>query len=298
MLTNLRRSLRRYAWHQKLYARKVRWMDWKDNVLGESLREADTPYGFKLLVRNHPANREMLTGTFEPEEVAVFNHHLSQADVFVDVGANIGFYTCLALRQSKHVVAIEPQPRNLRCLYQNLLSNHWEKLAEVYPLGLGTDPGVQVLYGASGPSASLIPRWAQYSDTFRQTIAVSTLDILLGDRFAGKKVFIKIDVEGYEYNVLKGSLRTLQQGLRPSWLIEICLSEYHPSGMNPDYKAAFELFWSNGYEARTADSRSKLVSPGEVDRWCARKQSDSGTINYLFTPATGTARSQSANKDA
>lgn len=166
MLTRLRASLRRYQWQRKLYARLVRWKDWKDNVLGERLREAVTPHGFRLMVRGHIVHRWMLDGTFEAVEVAAMQKNLASADVFVDVGANIGFYTCLALQQGKFAVAIEPQPRNLRCLRHNLAVNGWNKMAEVHPVGLGAEPGQQQLYGASGTGASLIPRWAEYSDKF------------------------------------------------------------------------------------------------------------------------------------
>jgi FkbM family methyltransferase len=287
MLTNLRATLRRFGWYRSLSWRVARWVDWKDNVFPESLPSASTPYGFRLQVRNHPANRAMLKGTFEPEEVALIQKQLAQTDVFIDVGANIGFYTCLARQQGKYVVAVEPQPRNLRCVYQNLLSNNWNDLAEVYPLGLGAKPGILTLYGASGPSASLIPGWAEYSDRFRQTIPISTLDIIAGQRFAGKRTFVKIDVEGYEYGVLKGALLLLGLAPRPVWLVEICLNEYHPSGINPDYKAAFQLFWDHGYEARSADKENKLIRPEDVDRWIASKRCDSGTINYLFSAPSG-----------
>jgi FkbM family methyltransferase len=287
MLTSLRANLRRFGWYRGLYWRVARWVDWKDNVLGESLPSASTPYGFKLQVRNHPYNRAMLNGTFEPEEVALIQKQLAQTDIFVDVGANVGLYTCLALQQGKQVVAVEPQPRNLRCVYQNLISNNWSELAEVYPLGLGAKPGILTLYGASGPSASLIPGWAEYSDRFRQTIPITTLDIIVGQRFAGKRMFVKIDVEGYEFGVLKGAMQLLSLAPRPVWLVEICLNEYHPSGINPDYKAAFQLFWDHGYEARTADNENKLVRSEDVDRWIASKQCDSGTINYLFSAPSG-----------
>jgi hypothetical protein len=102
-------------------------------------------------------------------------------------------------------------------------------------------------------------------------------------RFPEKKLFIKIDVEGYEHNVLRGSLKTIGSTPRPNWLVEICLNEYHPSGLNPYYRATFELFWQNGYQARTADSRGQLIRPADVDAWCRKGKCESGTSNYVFT---------------
>ena len=140
-------------------SRAARWKvhilsDWLAAAVFTGTRELETPLGFKLRAGRAKANRMMQDGTFEPEETAVLQHHLARADVFVDVGANVGLYTCLARQMGKHVVAFEPQERNLRCLYSNLRSNGWPDV-EVFPLGLGECPGLMPLYGASGPSASI-----------------------------------------------------------------------------------------------------------------------------------------------
>lgn len=287
MLNTLKDFLRRYprlvSAYRGLHWRRVVWTDWKDNVFGDRLKSGLTPLGFHLVARNHPANRAMLQGTFEPEETALLQRHLPQADVFVDVGANIGYYTLLALKLGKHAIAVEPQPRNLQCLYESLEANRWGDRAEVFPVGLGPQPALSTLYGASGPSASLVSDWADYGSSYRQTIPILTLDIVLADRFADRSVFIKIDVEGYEYQVLQGASRTGDPARRASWLIEICFDQYHPSGRNPNFSETFEWFWKRGYEARAADSERTMVQPKDVERWCRTGKCESGTINYLFT---------------
>jgi len=233
-----------------------------------------TPYSFKLM-----GNRAMQTGTFEPEEAALIKHLLDSADVFVDVGANIGFYTCLARSSGKYTVAVEPLAQNLNYLYANLNENGWSDV-EVYPVALGSQPGIATLYGAS-TGASLVCGWAGASPLLRRTVPVSTLDILLGARFVGKRLIIKIDVEGAEYAVLEGAGNTLAMSPRSMWLVEICLSEHHPAGLNPNYARTFELFWQNGYEARTADRESRVVSPADVERWVSARTCDFG-YNYVF----------------
>ena len=67
-----------------------------------------TPHGFRLV-----GNRAMQDGTFEAEETALVKQYLGNAEVFVDVGANIGFYTCLARSLGKHTIAVEPLAQNL-----------------------------------------------------------------------------------------------------------------------------------------------------------------------------------------
>ena len=92
------------------------------------------------------------------EETALMRQHLSQSDVFIDVGANIGFYSCLARSLGKQVIAIEPLLKNLNHLYSNLIDNTWKDV-EVFPVGLSDHPGLAVLYGASSTGASLISNW-------------------------------------------------------------------------------------------------------------------------------------------
>jgi FkbM family methyltransferase len=257
--------------------------DIRDSYLRGSRKAVDTPYGFKLRGSSSMHHLGMQKGSFEEEETAIMRHHLGQSEVFIDVGANIGFYTCLARSLGKQVIAIEPLPRNLTHLYANLIDNNWKDV-EVFPVGLGDRPGLAVLYGASSTGASLIRNWAGASNRFRRAISVSTLDILLGARFAGMKLFIKIDVEGFEHPVLMGALKTLAMTPQPTWIMEICLNEFHPSGLNPSYAATFDVFWQHGYEVRTADRNNRLIQRDDIKQWIQTRHCDAGVINYVFTP--------------
>jgi FkbM family methyltransferase len=265
----------------------LRWkshvlIDWWGTKVWTKTKEVVTPLGFKLISGLHPAYELMRVGKFEVEETAIIAKLLPQVDVFVDIGANLGYYTCLALQSGKPVIAFEPQQQNLQCLFQNLTVNGWEDRAEVFPLALSDCPGLLTLYGASGPSASLIKNWAGYSSRFNKIVPVSTLDNVLAGRFFGKRLFIKMDVEGAEFYVLKGSLATLGLAPKPIWLLEICLEEFHPEGRNPDFQEIFKLFWEHGYQAFTATGSPKLVSPSEVENWIEKGHADSGTFNYVF----------------
>src|SRR5882724_9215620 len=77
-----------------------------------------TPFGFKLA-----GNRSMASGSFEKKEIDLFLKYLQRASACIDIGANIGLYSCLAATHGKRVVAIEPMPSNLKFLYSNLVRN-------------------------------------------------------------------------------------------------------------------------------------------------------------------------------
>ena len=217
-------------------------------------------HGIRMNGLSHSANKQMSKGIYEAEEIEVIKKALSGAEVFVDAGANIGFYSCIACSLGKYVVAIEPQPKNLRCLYANLKDNNWQNCAEVWPIGLYSRAGLLELYNspwvaAPWAVASLVRGW--YGQTkCKRIIPVHTLDAILGNRFRGKKLVIKIDVEGAEYDVLLGAVNTLRMSPRPTWMVEIS-NEFHPGNVNPNYQATFDLFKQHGYSVRCIGS-SKL----------------------------------------
>ena len=156
-----------------------------------------TPFGFVMA-----GSAAMQDGSYEAEETVNVINCMKDADIFIDVGANVGYYTCIARSLNRQVIAVEPLWHNLQYIYNNLNVNHWTDV-EVYPVGLDEKPGIAVLYGV-GTAASLIKDWSGISTKMRM-IPVTTLDILAAKRFSGKRVVVKIDVEGIEYRVLKGA---------------------------------------------------------------------------------------------
>ena len=245
MISTLRNFLRRFPFLVRLHDSCNELLERFYPYLPIPQRPKATPLGFKLQGCGSVHHRSMQQGTFEVELTQLLLQRLEQAQVFVDVGANIGLYSCLARSKGKHVIAVEPLPRNTAALYTNMFENGWKDV-EVFPVGLSRTPGIAVLYGASSTGASLIGNWAGASGRHKRIIPISTLDVILGSRFSGKPMLIKIDVEGVEFMVLSGAVKTLSQSPRPTWVMEICLNEFHPSGLNPDYLATFELFWSHG----------------------------------------------------
>lgn len=269
--------------HAKLNWKLHVLTDWWGTKIWTRTHEVMTPLGFKLTSGLHPAYELMRTGKFEPAETAIISRLLGKVDAFVDIGANLGYYTCIALQQQKPVIAFEPQQQNLQCLFQNLTANGWDDKAEIFPVALSERPGLLTLYGASGPSASLIKNWADYSARYHKVVPASTLDNVLAGRFAAQRLFIKMDVEGAEYQVLKGARATLAlPSPKPIWLLEITLDEFYPGGNNPDFQRIFELFWEHGYESYAATEELKPVSRSDVAEWTRNGRAASGTFNYLF----------------
>jgi FkbM family methyltransferase len=238
-------------------------------------RVAVTPFGFRF-----GGHQAMEDGTFEPYEAGLISRFCSPGAVFVDVGANYGFFACLARHAGAYVIAIEPVQSNLEILYRNFVVNGWNDI-EVLPLGLAAQPGISTIYGA-GTAASMVQRWAGASEAWKSTIALSTLDIVLSDRFAGEPLLIKIDVEGVELQVLQGAVKTLARNPAPVWLVEIVLTEHHPAGLNPTFGDVFDLFRAAGYTAFALGPEERVVTADDVAQWIASRRRQFGYWSYLF----------------
>ena len=236
-----------------------------------------TAYGFRLA-----GNERMASPDFERAETRFVLHRLRQARVFVDVGANIGFYSCLARQVGAHVIAVEPSRDNLYCLLFNIHANGWNDI-EVLPVGLSDHIGLAGLHGG-GTGASMLADWAGTAAASNRVIPLSTMDTVLGDRFAGEPLLVKIDVEGTEFRVVRGTERVLARRPSPVWLVEICLTEHHPKGLNPDFGEVFARFWSHGYEAFSllVDGSTRLVTREHVTRWVAERRREFGYASYIF----------------
>ena len=195
-------------------------------------------------------------------ELPTLKEHLAAADLFVDVGANAGFFTLVASRAGVPVLAIEPSPINLQSLSENIRMAAGPGAVEMLPLALSDREGEVYLLG-SGQGASLVTNWRGVRSTYRTRVRAATLDQVLAGR-AGS-LLIKVDVEGAEDAVLRGAYRTLRRSPRPVWLVE------HGPEVEPGYVVLFETFWHAGYQIHalpeTPERRPYRVGSWAVDAW-------------------------------
>jgi FkbM family methyltransferase len=220
-----------------------------------------TKYGFCITGNSRIAQKD-----WDIEDITSFLEVIDTHDVVLDLGANIGFYTCLAASYGKYVVAVEPSPRNLKILYRNLLENRFNNV-EVFPIALAQQCGLQKIYGF-GDMASLIPGWAHARKSQFTLVPAITLDAIAAGRFQNKKLLVKMDVEGYELEVLRGATEILDARIKPTWMIEIGLSnDFIPGGINKNFAATFDVFWKRGYQCRMVHSSRMLVKQDDIKRW-------------------------------
>lgn len=216
----------------------------------------------------------------EREERQCLSDQMAHTDIFIDIGANYGLYSCMAASKGLQVAAVEPESGNLRFLMSNVRKNDFP--VEIFATALGSDPGVMKIYG-DGDTASLVEGWASASSAFSAMVPVNTMDNLFADRWAGQRILIKVDVEGFELTVLKGAVRTLARSPGPVWLIETFPRMYDADrSENCDFMPVFDLMFENGYECRHSQGGFP-VDRAQIHRWMSGE--DAETLqrgNFLF----------------
>ena len=194
---------------------------------------------------------------------------IKEGDVFLDLGAHIGYYTLLAARlvgSKGKVFAFEASPVNAPVLQKNVHVNGFDANTVVVPKAVSNVTGKGFLY--------LFDRYGSMGHSMYETDGNSKVDIetvSLDDFFAShptRKIDImKIDVEGSEWNALQGMMRTLEAS--PNITI---FTEYYPrliaaSGVQPSaYLYALEGL---GFKFRLFDDKKKElvhVTAEEVER--------------------------------
>ncbi|MHB9028912.1 MAG: FkbM family methyltransferase [Candidatus Latescibacterota bacterium] len=149
----------------------------------------------------------------EQEMLRFYSRFIREGDLCFDVGANAGSRTALFLALGARVVAVDPQPSCLRTLRKRFSGN---PMVSIVPKALGAEEGEAELLVSDVSTISTLSReWVEssrqggrfhaYRWNGKVTVPVTTLDRLVEEY--GVPAFCKIDVEGYEAQVLAGLSR-------------------------------------------------------------------------------------------
>ncbi|HEU4822679.1 MAG TPA: FkbM family methyltransferase [Nitrososphaeraceae archaeon] len=214
-------------------------------------------YGYQFYSRitrkvNNFLVHDMYTSMVTHEDEIVEQFSPKIGDIVIDVGAAFGFYTILASKrvgQQGKVVAIEPQPDSFEMLNRNIRLN---KLANTRTLNYAVSSKKTTLKLYS--TYSVIQERARQNLQSYIEVRADTLDDLLRRVGIDRVNWIKIDVEGAEYEVLTGAKEILYASKPISILVEIHGKD--------TYEPVIELLKSNNFNIefeKTYDNGEKHV---------------------------------------
>lgn len=162
------------------------------------------------------ATGNLYCGLMEYNEMGFLLHFLRPADTFVDIGANVGSYTILASSQVKaNSISIEPLQDTFKKLIDNILINKVEKNVKACNIGLGSE--ISKIHFTK--SLDTINHVATKEEIDTIEVKIDTLDNLLMNEQCPS--LIKIDVEGYENEVINGAEKTLENQSLKAIIIEL-----------------------------------------------------------------------------
>jgi FkbM family methyltransferase len=171
-------------------------------------------FGAEFLVRSvNVGGLEISAKIAEYAELKNFMRGIAaiKPDIFIDIGANLGLYTCILMKNRlvPRAILFEPDRRNRVHLGANLLINGLlDANLEIHPVALGAEPGRFRL--VPGPERDIGLSQIVETATAGQgyDVEVARFDDFV--TLADQTLAIKIDVERYERKVLAGMARTLR----------------------------------------------------------------------------------------
>ncbi len=237
------------------------------NAIIRGILPGEVQYGTTKVVLN--PNDPVISGAltfrvYERSETAFLQRTFFPGMVFLDIGANVGYYTAMAAAAAGphgRVIALEPDPENFKYLKKTVSVNGAQnvsclQLAAADRLGhcklhvSATNRGDNRLYSNELASSSI-------------DVGVTTIDHLLEEMRMVRADVIKMDVQGVEGWVLKGMRNTLRRIERIA-----LLSEFWPDGLrraNTDPKQVLASLEESGLQLYELQKRGTLLRITEYD---------------------------------
>jgi FkbM family methyltransferase len=210
-------------------------------ILGEKTVRCPTIYGFDLCVNKRSGHHYYYYGYYEPGTIAVMQKSLCPGDVFIDAGASVGQMSFVAsdiVGDDGLVLSFEPHKHRYAQLIDGIALNKIVNI-RAYNIGLGKEKTVVPLYtDVYSPTMLPVARGSNF-----QEAKVDTLDAVLMKEHVSEVRMLKIDVEGFEREVLLGSRTLLSSSNAPILSVEYGNSKPHSDAVEFIKEInAYELF--------------------------------------------------------
>ncbi|HKV89377.1 MAG TPA: FkbM family methyltransferase [Candidatus Dormibacteraeota bacterium] len=290
----LRRRLRRYRAVRASYALTLRMLRRGRRLIDREPLKVATYLGHRFvypsdsMIGRHVARH----GEWDSILGRIVELALSRDDPFIcEVGSNIGasLLQILAVKPRAHVLALEPSDE-FRALLQTNLAAAGHAGVRVLAAFAGASAGSAWLYKNETTASGRQAVYADHESRGRQRVEVLTLDDLLHEE--ARVDFIKIDTDGFDFEVLKGATRTLER-FRPLLFFEVApeLTQDPELGLRDLQAAGYTRFTclSPGQHASVV---GVTEDPGEVLAWAR----DGGYCDVLTSH--GSAREMAARLQA
>jgi FkbM family methyltransferase len=209
----------------------------------------------------------------EKYDILIAGHFLKRSAVFYDIGANIGLY-CLfgaQINSKLKVLCFEPQKVCTEQLQQSVYLNNWENRMSIHDFAL-SDKEHEVGFYLADTGSSIEPNFV--GETLSGSINIKTRR--LDDLKLDTPNFMKIDVEGHEYQMLQGASQTLVESNAVIFL-ELVHALPSRNYVNTNFSKTLDFLFQLNYNVYRSDGKGFL--------WRVRStKPQDGILMYLCLP--------------
>jgi len=167
----------------------------------------------------------ILADTREPAHTELMKNILKSGDTIIDIGANIGYYALLESKivgKTGKVYAIEPVKRNIDLLKKNILLNNYKNI-ETFEAAVSRENKTKNMYLTTKSNWCTL-RLSKNDKIDEQVVDKVLVKTITLDKFVEDKKFpnlIRMDVEGYEIEIIKGMKNILAEKKSLKIIIEL-----------------------------------------------------------------------------
>jgi FkbM family methyltransferase len=187
-------------------------------------------------------------GKREQAFMKVMTETVKEGNVCLDLGANIGYATLTMasrVKESGKVFAIEPDPRNLKLLKQNLEINGLYDRSELFEMAVSDKDGEISFWQSITPNTSSVQK------TPKSNKKITVPCVTLGTFFKDKPYpnFIKMDVEGHEVQILRGALSYFKENQGKTNILLEVHPTFYDDGEN-NFAAVLKDYFDIGFRSK------------------------------------------------
>lgn len=194
---------------QKKIKSYIRFFNWQiSQSVNSKLVVKNWVNNIKIIVKKGMTGLtgSIYVGLHEFEEMCFVLHYLDKKDTFIDIGANVGCYSLLAASKNSSVIAFEPDFDALSMLNLNIRLNNFDNVT-VHSYAVGeTKQNISFTKGLD--TVNHIVSSDEPNSRIVKMINIDSIPI------ESNSIVMKIDVEGYEENVLKGTQHYLKDKVK------------------------------------------------------------------------------------
>ncbi len=202
-------------------------------------------------------------GSREEQLYTVLKEIIKRGDHVIDLGANIGYYPLIArsfVGRSGKVYALEPSPSNFSLLNRNVMLNNATNVIETFQFGGGAEPGkVKFYLSDKSNNNTMVKELYRFGGQQDDLIDSLEVDIIDMSSFMMDKPpidLIRMDIEGYEVEVLAGLKSSIESDLFKGKIVFECHWPKYDDEHN-NMRKQLKMLFQNGYYPSIMTSNSE-----------------------------------------